>query len=324
LSKIDEQTFSNQQKFKDITGILYFAEDDTSSNLNFLNDNNNEELSFLDNNVSIDTNKNMNDKYLQLNDKVKEYFDTEKFGLNGKFVSITNSILGALHYSNNNSKQLFFEKMIKDFNVFKLFSKFKYKTKIKKKDFYNKLIELKEDDDIIRQFISDYLNINLIIFSNDEIKTYCKTEEYDIYRVSVLLYYHNEIYSYLNDKETGKSLFTSDSEINYKLDSLFEREEETDSDEEDNEMEELPDIKEDDFVEVKSDSDCHEIDTEEDVKVDEIIDVEQIVKDYKKMKINDLIDECKRKKLDYLKPTKNGKNKKKKTKKELIELLEKS
>jgi hypothetical protein len=108
------------------------------------------------------------------------------------------------------------------------------------------------------------------------------------------------------------------------LDSLFEREEETDSDEEDNEMEELPDIKEDDFVEVKSDSDCHEIDTEEDVKVDEIIDVEQIVKDYKKMKINDLIDECKRKKLDYLKPTKNGKNKKKKTKKELIELLEKS
>jgi len=212
-------TNKNNKHAKDISGILYFNDEEFQSNTNFLENNNQEELYTI--NVEEEKEKISTNTYKKLSQKVKLHVDLEEYNLSHKYSNLTECILSVLKYYNYNAQNLFFKKLLKDFDIYKLFKKYNCKKRIRKAALRKLIISKEDNDDNVRQLLADYLNINLIILTNTEILTYCKENTYEVFRPTVVVYEYNGSYNSLSDKITNKSIFTSDDFINMKLAKYF-------------------------------------------------------------------------------------------------------
>ena len=122
-----------------------------------------------------------------------------------------------MKFYNFNGKNIFFKKLLKEFDVMKLFKKFGYKKQIKKKVLRDLIINKEDNNDSIRQFLVDYLNINLVVLTNEELKTYGKEGTFELFRPTIVVYEYNNTFHSLEDKNTNNGIFTSEDHINLKL-----------------------------------------------------------------------------------------------------------
>jgi hypothetical protein len=118
-----------------------------------------------------------------------------------------------------NGKNQLFKKMLRENDSINFFNKFNFqKRKIcKKKTLRDLLINQDENNEIIIKFLCDYLNINLLILENNKYNLYSNNDEFELYKVTLVLYKYDGKFHYLIEKETNKQLFTSNDEINYKI-----------------------------------------------------------------------------------------------------------
>ena len=222
LQKLDNVSFDNQRMFSDkknnndISGIMYFDDEEYTQNANFLDDNYTQTLYEIKNS-DMDNEVNIVDTFKQLSQKVSSHIDLEKYNLSRKFDNLTDSILNVLKFYNYNGKNIFFKKLLKDFDVLKLFKKFNYKKQIKKKVLRDLIINKEDTNDSIRQILVDYLNINLVVLSNEELKTYCKEGAFELFRPTIIIYEYSNTFHSLEDKMTNNSIYTSDDHINLRL-----------------------------------------------------------------------------------------------------------
>ena len=221
LQKLDGVSFENKglfsdKKTNDISGIMYFDDEEYTQNANFLDDNDTQILYEIRNSV-VEEEKTVVDAYKQLSQKVSSHIDIEEYNLSKKFDNLTDSILNVLKYHNHNGKNIFFKRLLKDFDVLKLFKKFSYKKQIKKKVLRDLIINKEDTNDSIRQLLVDYLNINLVVLTNEELKTYSKEGTFELYRPTILIYEYNNTYHSLEDKTTNKCIYTSEDHINLRL-----------------------------------------------------------------------------------------------------------
>ena len=221
LQKLDNVSFENQSVFadkknNDISGIMYFDDEEYTQNANFLDDNDTVTLYEI-RNKDIGERENKIDTFKHLSQKVSTHIDLEKYNLSKKFDNLTDSVLNVLKFYNYNGKNIFFKKLLKDFDVLKLFKKFAYKKQIRKKVLRDLIIKKEDNNDSVRQILVDYLNINLVILTNEELKTYCKEGTFELFRPTIMIYEHNNIFHSLSDKETGNSIYTSGDHINMRL-----------------------------------------------------------------------------------------------------------
>lgn len=224
LDRVSEQnknTFCNKnnRNAKDISGILFFNDEEFQSNTNFLENNDQEALFAI---KTDDEEKKVEiEAYKKLSQKVKLHIDLEEYNLSHKYSNLTECILSVLKYYNYNAQNLFFKKLLKDFDIHKLFKKYAYRKQIKKSILRKLIINKKDNDNNVRQLLADYLNINLIILTNTEISTYCKDKVYEIFRPTVIIYEYNGSFNSISDKITNKRVFTSDDYVNMKLMKYF-------------------------------------------------------------------------------------------------------
>lgn len=210
----------NDRKSKDISGILYFNDEEFEMNANFLDSNTKEELYTI--NVAKEEEKDsVKDTYKQLSQKVKIHIDIDEYNLSHKFSNLTECILNVLKYYNYNGQGVFFKKLLKDFDIYKLFKKYNYKKQIRKAALRKMIIGKEDSNDFIRQLLADYLNINLIIMTNTELHTYCKEQTYEMFRPTIVVYEYNKTYRSLSDKIEDNGIFTSDDFMNLKLSKYF-------------------------------------------------------------------------------------------------------
>lgn len=211
--------FLNDKNKKNMSGILYFNDDTYEQQANFLDNIEKESLYTVKTSFNVVKEENI-DNFKNLSFKIKTHIDLNKYNLNGKFYNITECLMNVLDFYNYNSRNLFFKKLLREFDIYKLYKKYNYRKLVKKSLLRKMLQEKNDEDEIIIQLMSDYLNINLILFSNNEMKVYSKDRIYEIYRPTIFIYKYNKIYYFLSDKQE-KKIFTSDDKINLRIKKYF-------------------------------------------------------------------------------------------------------
>jgi hypothetical protein len=224
LGQLENHMEDNDRFFKKIHNVLYFNDETFLHNPDFLNDNNNKEKTYT---IEIRNlgGKNNDNHIIQKNEHkkftlfIKNYFNIQKYNFSQDYTSITDCILNIIDYKMANGKSQLFKKMLRENDSINFFNKFNFqKRKIcKKKVLRDLLIKQDEDNEIIIKFLCDYLNINLLILENNKYSLYSNNDEFELYKVTLVLYKYDGKYQYLIEKETNKQLFTSDDEINYKI-----------------------------------------------------------------------------------------------------------
>jgi hypothetical protein len=297
LEKLDNVSNENQEFYKSISGFLYFNDEKYLENTNFLNDNNTEFL------YKIKKNNDIGDKYPEIktdfkkiNKNVLSHINFDDFNLSKKFDNLTDSILNILKFYNYSGKNYLFKKLLKDFDVLKLFKKLNYRKLIRKKKLRDLIIKQDDTNHNIKQFLVDYLNINLIIITNTEITSYCKEQNFELFRPTLLVYKHNETFYSLTDKITNKDIFLSVDNVNLKLKKFFI-----------NKILNNPhkiklrktirgQVKEENII-IKLTPKMKPLPSPEIEEIKEKIEVIKEVKDYKKMNVKELKEESKLKKI---------------------------
>jgi len=327
LNQLNNLTEENNNYYKRIHNVLYFNDETFLHNPDFLNDHNTREKTYtieiknLGNRVNII--KDEKNNFKMFSKKIKNYFQIEKYNFSNEYESLTKCILNILDYKMVNGKNQLFKKMLRENDSINFFNKFNFqKRKIcKKKVLRDLLIKQEEDNEIIIKFLCDYLNINLLILENNKYNLYSNNDEFELYKVTLLLYKYDNKYYSLIDKKTNKRLFTSEDDINYRIRfKLFIKEtnfQKPINEQLNNNIDEL-----DDLTNQIDNLNLNESNViiEDIVIIEEIIDIvpEPIVEveeiNYKKMKVKELKAECKKRGI-------KGYSKLKK--KQLIEILEK-
>lgn len=289
FAKMDSMGRQNQRFFDDVKAVMYF--DDTD----YVQSNYNEKGSsdrFYD---VVKDEQITEDTFRKLKTIVSQFIELEKYSLEQKRDNLTECILDNIKYTNIDAKNVFFKKMCKDYDIFNFYTKWNYRKIVKRDTIRKALFNKNDNDEYVRQLLSDYLGINIIVFTNDEIRFYCKGLEYEIYRPTVYIYEHEDsFYTMIKD---SSGLFTSEDSQNFKIRQYFINKE---------------------IVEYTK--------KEEDVKPNNL---EKIVKtktvpptsDYNKMKVGQLRELCDKKNLSYKVAKKSGKGMKNMTKKEIIVML---
>ena len=218
FQKLETHSNKNKDTFNDITGILYFNNEESQQNVNFLDDNKSQVL-FDIKETNTETIEKV-DTFKNTSYYVKTHVNLLEYNLTKKFENLTDCMLNVINYFNLNAKNIFFKKLLKDYDVFNLYKKFNYKKDIRRRDLRTLLINKEENNENVKQLLVDYLNINLVLITNDDIKLYCKDKDFEIYRPTIIIYeYENKYYS-LEDKKTQNGIFTSEDLINIRLKKL--------------------------------------------------------------------------------------------------------
>lgn len=220
LQQLDNVSFKNQETYKDITGILFFNDEEFQSNANFLNDNDTAELYKIKTNHIVEQVTQV-DLHKQLSQKVKIHIDLEKYNLSSRYYNLSEAILSVLKFQNHNAQSLFFKKLLKEFDTFKLYKKFNCKKHIKKSALRKFLIENNDNNENVRQFLADYLNINLVILTNKKLTIFCKDKTFEMYHPTIIIYEHEISFQTISDKITNNSIFLSEDHINMRLKKYF-------------------------------------------------------------------------------------------------------
>ena len=231
LEQIDNLVDNNKNYYcnknlpdKDISGILYFNDNEFKTDNNFLKVKQINKLYNIKKNNTQFKKIIKEDNFKKLDINVSTHININDFNLSKSYYDLTECILSLVDYHNYNGKNIFFKKMLKDFDIYKLFKKYNYKRYVKKSKLRNLLINKDDNNNFIKQFLSDYLNMNIILFSNDIIKFFCKDRKYEVFRPTIIIYNFENRYYFLNDKK-NKNIFTSDDNINIKLKKIILNEE---------------------------------------------------------------------------------------------------
>ena len=186
-------TYNNYQNnyqnyYKECFPILYYN-DELYLKGNFL------EKTFTNSNTkSIFSEKKCKDNLLSNNIIKDNLFSNKIIGNNCfkyKENNIINIILSSVEknsYTNiENIKSLFYKKLLNDFDSLNLYSKYSFRLhKINKNNLRNSLVNKLINDDII-QLIVNYLNINLVFISDDNISYIAENFKFNIYRPTLIL-----------------------------------------------------------------------------------------------------------------------------------------
>jgi len=296
LNQLENYSDENNHYFKRIHNVLYFNDETFLHNPDFLNENNNKEKTYtieIKNlgKKRVNIIKNIPNNFKKFSKFINNYFEIEKYNLSNENESLTQCILDIINYRMANGKSELFKKMLRENDSINFFNKFNFqKRKIcKKRVLRNLLINQDEENEIIIKFLCDYLNINLLILENNKYNLYSTNDEFELYKVTLILYKYDNKYYVLTEKKTNKNMFTSDDNINYRIkfqlfikNNTFQKpiNEQLQEPKPDN-LDNLTNLLDDLNLESESSSD---------VIIEEIIDLPN----YKKMKVVELKKECKK------------------------------
>lgn len=224
LNQLEHHTEENNHYFKKIHNVLYFNDETFLHNPDFLNENNNREKTYTIEIKNLEKKrinviKNIPNNFKRFSKFINNYFEIGKYNLCDENESLIKCILNILDYKMVNGKNELFKKMLRENDAINLFNKFNFqKRKIcKKKVLRNLLINQDEDNEIIIKFLCDYLNINLLILENTKYNLYSNNDEFELYKVTLVLYKYDDQYYTLSEKKTNKKIFTSEDNINYRI-----------------------------------------------------------------------------------------------------------
>jgi len=298
LNQLENYSEENNNYFKRIHNVLYFNDETFLYNPDFLNDNNDKEKTYtieIKNlgKKRVNIIKNNSNNFKKFSKFINNYFEIEKYNLSNENESLTQCILDIIEYRMVNGKNELFKKMLRENDAINLFNKFNFqKRKIcKKKVLRNLLINQDEDNEIIIKFLCDYLNINLLILENNKYNLYSNNDEFELYKVTLVLYKYDQKYYILTEKKTNKKIFTSDDNINYRIKfQLFIKNNNFQKP-----INEQLQVSEpvDDLTNLLDD--LHLSESDSDVIIEEIIDLPTI--NYNKMKVVELKKLCKERKI---------------------------
>ncbi len=312
LNQLEHHTEENNHYFKKIHNVLYFNDETFLHNPDFLNENNNKEKTYTIEIKNLEKKrvnviKNIPNNFKRFSKFINNYFEINKYNLCDKNESLIKCILNILDYKMVNGKNELFKKMLRENDAINLFNKFNFqKRKIcKKKVLRNLLINQDEDNEIIIKFLCDYLNINLLILENNKYNLYSNNDEFELYKVTLVLYKYDDQYYTLSEKKTNKKLFTSEDNINYRIkyNLLIQN----------HNFQKPIDQQLENVFELTNQINNLNLEESPDVIIEEIIDLPSPI-NYNKMKVIELKKLCKERKI-------KGYSKLKK--KELIEILKK-
>ena len=311
LNQLEHHTEENNHYFKKIHNVLYFNDETFLHNPDFLNENNNREKTYTIEIKNLEKKrinviKNIPNNFKRFSKFINNYFEIDKYNLCDENESLIKCILNILDYKMVNGKNELFKKMLRENDAINLFNKFNFqKRKIcKKKVLRNLLINQDEDNEIIIKFLCDYLNINLLILENNKYNLYSNNDEFELYKVTLVLYKYDDQYYTLSEKKTNKKVFTSEDNINYRIkyNLLIQN----------HNFQKPIDQQLENVFELTNQMNNLNLVESPDVIIEEIIDLSPI--NYNKMKVTELKKLCKKRKI-------KGYSKLKK--KELIEILKK-
>jgi hypothetical protein len=222
LTQLDHHINKNNDYFRNIHSILYFNDETFIHNPNFLNEKYDNEKTYtieirkLNKNEILDKVESNFKNYSQF---IEKFFQLNNYNLSQSYQSITECILNVIDYKLSNGKNELFRKMIRENDAINFFNKFHYKKRklCRKNQLRNLLIEKSENNKIIIQFLCDYLNINLLILENNKYNLYSQNDEFELYKITVMLYKYDNKYYYFINNIKNKQIYTSDDNINYRI-----------------------------------------------------------------------------------------------------------
>jgi hypothetical protein len=181
----------NVKFFKPLAHILYFAtsEEDTHS-------------------VDPYSDKNNTIQSIKLFNLIYKTIDLNNFFLSVFYILVPSYI----DVGDESLIDQFYDQALKDYDQFDLFKQFQYRHKYNKQTIRN-LLKQKDFNSIILQFCADYLDVNMIIFENNKMKT-IYSKKPTPYKAHILLMANqeNQYQPLFQDK---KYIFTSNDQISW-------------------------------------------------------------------------------------------------------------
>lgn len=186
MIKLDAFYESNVKYFKTLAHILYFANEETHS-VDPYSDQNNSIQSF------------------KLFNLIYKTIDLNNFFLSVFYLLVPSYI----DVSDNSLIDQFYDQALKDYDQYDLFKQFQYRHKYNKQTIRN-FLKQKNFNSSILQFCADYLDVNMIIFKNNNMETiYAKKPT--PYKAHIILMNNNQEYQPLFQE--NKYIFTSQDQI---------------------------------------------------------------------------------------------------------------
>jgi len=222
LNKIDELSDANKNIFcgkqKNLSEVLFYDDEENGTDMNIFANNNKDTLFTVNSQLIQQIVDGNADNYKKLSQYVKSYIVLDDYNMGKKYNTIVDCILSVLSYFNYDGVSMFYKKLLREYDIYNLHKKFKYiNHKINRNELRNLIIDRDEKHKHFKQFLADYLNINLVVFNNDTINIYSQEFKYEVYRPTIIIYEYDNKYQYLINKETETKLFLSEDEVNHRL-----------------------------------------------------------------------------------------------------------
>jgi len=226
LAKIDELSDANKNVFcgkqKNLSEVLFYDDEENGTDMNIFANNDKDTLFSVNSNMIQKIVSGDVDNYKKLSQYVKSYIELDNYNISKKYKTIVDCILSVLSYFNYDGVSMFYKKILREYDIYNLHKKYNYLNhKINRNELRNLIIDKDEKHDHFKQFLADYLNINLVIFDNEGINIYSQEFKYEVYRPTIIIYEYDNQYQYLINKETETKLFLSEDEINHRLFKLY-------------------------------------------------------------------------------------------------------
>lgn len=133
--------------------------------------------------------------YMMEDDALQTVFIRSKhpFLYSFSYLTIKNYPISQLFSRMNNYSSYFFQRMVIEYDKYNLHHKFKYRSKVDKRELRNDLVNGKINDNVI-QFITDYFDMNIVIndVNTGILRFYLSRGEFDVYKPMILMYKNKE------------------------------------------------------------------------------------------------------------------------------------
>jgi hypothetical protein len=190
---LDTYSEKNNEMFKDIHSLLYFSEEKTTDN-NYIHTEKVKKSLFHIKQNNIKKNKNT----LPTNLPFKLY---DLSASDSEYQLLSKAVFACINYTDD--LEVFYDKLLKEYDTENLFKKYDFYHKIKKNQLREFILNRSDEEEYMIKLLAYYLKINIIIIKNNKVNFYCPETNFNSFRPSVILVKTENMYYYLENELSG-------------------------------------------------------------------------------------------------------------------------
>lgn len=193
MNFIDAYSTKNNNTFKDIHSLLYFSDEKTIDTKYIQSE-------IIKKNIFHIKQNNIKKNLITIPTELPFNLENLEVSKN-EYQLLSKAIFACIGYTDN--LDIFYDKLLKEYDSENLFKKFDLYHKIKKDTLRHLIIDRNDEEEYMIKLLIYYLKINLVIIKNQKQYFYCPEEKFISFRPTIILLKTDNMYCYLENNNSG-------------------------------------------------------------------------------------------------------------------------